>query len=143
MENILEYTKRLIKKHEGLRLEVYKDSQGFITVGYGHALHVGSKITGQMAEDFFEMDVHLAWFDSIKFEHTYKLDLDPVRRCIIVNMIFNMGYRKVCGFEKMIAALKTPNYQLASMEMLDSKWAKQVKGRAHDLARMMETGVML
>ena len=34
----------------------------------------------------------------------------------------------------------TGNYKEASKQMLDSKWAGQVKTRANILAKMMETG---
>jgi len=37
-------------------------------------------------------------------------------------------------------ALKAQNYATAAAEMLDSRWAKQVKGRAKELAEQMRTG---
>ena len=41
----------------------------------------------------------------------------------------------------MIEALKVQDYERAAVEMLDSKWAGQVKGRATRLAQQMRTGV--
>ena len=40
----------------------------------------------------------------------------------------------------MIAAIRDDNYSLASIEMLDSKWARQVGGRAKELAAIMKSG---
>jgi len=37
----------------------------------------------------------------------------------------------------MIAALRLGNYVKAADEMFDSKWARQVKGRANKLAEIM------
>ena len=44
------------------------------------------------------------------------------------------------GFKKMLAALDKADYKTASKEMLNSKWATQVKSRAQFLAKIMETG---
>jgi lysozyme len=41
----------------------------------------------------------------------------------------------------MHAALDAGDYHEAASQMLDSRWAEQVKGRAKELAEMMETGV--
>ena len=40
----------------------------------------------------------------------------------------------------MLAAVEEGDYKKAAKEMLDSKWAFQVKGRAVELAKIMETG---
>jgi hypothetical protein len=37
----------------------------------------------------------------------------------------------------MLTALKAHDYDKVAVEMLDSKWAEQVKGRSHELADMM------
>ena len=52
-------------------------------------------------------------------------------------MAFNLGETRLRGFRKMWAALEEGNYATAAAEMLDSKWATQVKGRARDLAQLM------
>ena len=42
----------------------------------------------------------------------------------------------------MIAALEVGDYEEASVQMLDSRWAKIVKGRAVELSEQMRTGVV-
>jgi len=37
-------------------------------------------------------------------------------------------------------ALDVGDYAEAAVQMLQSKWAKQVKGRSEELAKQMETG---
>jgi lysozyme len=67
--------------------------------------------------------------------------LDSARQMVIMGMIFNMGNR-FDQFKKMIAALEVGDYIEASAQMLDSRWAKTVKGRAVELAEQMRTGVV-
>ncbi len=126
----------MIKKHEGLSLTVYNDTEGIPTVGYGHALHPGSKIPIHAANILFYQDFWTAYEDYEKLN----LDLDPVRKAVVIDMLFNLGWKRFHTFKRMIAALKLGNYRIASKEMLNSKWAGQVGKRATKLARMMEIG---
>ena len=53
-------------------------------------------------------------------------------------MCFNMGSPRVSKFQKMLAALEVQDYQTASTEMLDSRWASQVPNRARELSEIMK-----
>lgn len=64
--------------------------------------------------------------------------LSEVRQDVVLNMIFNLGVVRFKGFKKMISALLRQDYSKAADEMLSSKWASQVKGRATMLAKMMK-----
>jgi lysozyme len=55
-------------------------------------------------------------------------------------MMFNMGAPAFSKFKNFWAALKSNDYATASVEMMDSKWAEQVKGRAVTLSEMMSDG---
>jgi len=140
--NNIEYTEHLIKKQENEILEVYLDSKGVPTAGVGHAFHAGSKITQEISDKLFEMDLHIAYFDCLKFKFKFNMDLDGPREAVIINMLFNMGYGKTCKFKRMISAIKYKLYSLAAFEMLDSQYANDVKDRADELAEIMETGEM-
>ena len=59
---------------------------------------------------------------------------------VLLDMAFNVGLPRLRGFKRMWAALEGRDYSEAAKEMLDSKWARQVKTRAYTLARMMESG---
>lgn len=52
----------LIKKHEGCRLEAYRDSVGVLTIGYGSTLGVreGMVITQDQADERLAQDAHAA-----------------------------------------------------------------------------------
>jgi lysozyme len=42
----------------------------------------------------------------------------------------------------MLSAIHEQDYEEAAKQMLDSKWAKQVKGRANELASMMKSDIL-
>ena len=55
-------------------------------------------------------------------------------------MAFNLGIPRLCKFVKMWNAIESKDYKLASVEMLSSRWAEQVKTRAQILSRAMKDG---
>lgn len=115
-----------IKKEEGLRLEVYLDSLGNPTVGYGHLLRVGSTIPEDVADALFEHDFNRATKDY----ESLQLDLDQVRRSVVIDMLFQMGIGGVYKFKKMLQHLRNKNWIQAAYELMDSEYAKQTPERA-------------
>ena len=144
---------------EGLRLQVYKDTLGIDTIGIGRNLE-DRGITKQELDDLdiptiehvyeygiTEADaVYLATNDVQIVEeelvraHPCVDRLDSVRQLILIDMAFNMGVPRLCKFKNMWAAVHNEDYPTAAKEMLDSRWAKQVKGRATKLANAMHNG---
>ena len=132
-----------IKRHEGSvisnnRHMPYTDSVGKTTIGYGRNIDdVG--ISEQEAHFLLMNDIRIAtselyenfdWFGTI----------NKTRQDVLINMCFNIGINRLKGFKNMIAALKRQDFDDAAKEMLDSKWARQVKGRADELAEQMRKG---
>lgn len=126
----------LIKKHEGLRLTPYKDTEGILTVGYGHNLE--QNITEMDAWRLLREDLQTVENDLHQFG--WYRGLDEVRRAVVQNMVFNLGGPRFAKFKKTIGFIETGQYHQASEEMLDSKWANQVGRRATELSYMMRTG---
>ena len=52
---------------------------------------------------------------------------------VIVNMTFNMGAPRLAKFKKFIAGVNASDWNTAAVEMMDSRWAKQVGNRAERL----------
>ena len=77
-----------------------------------------------------DLEKHLSWFEN----------LDPIRQTVLLDMCFNLGIGGLLKFKDTLKAIETGDYAHASMYMLDSLWAKQVKGRAIRLSQMMLTG---
>lgn len=68
-----------------------------------------------------------------------------VRAEVLVNMAFNMGVPTLLTFKNTLALLQKAvledgRYSKVADGMLNSKWARQVKGRARELAKQMENG---
>jgi len=122
-----------IKHDEGYREEIYFDTEGIPTGGFGHAFHIGSKLPQYIWELILEIDINIAETDYTRLN----LDLDEYRKNVIVNMLFNLGLPRLLKFKKMLKALREHDYERAADEMLDSKWAKQVGQRAERLAKTM------
>lgn len=130
--------KELLIAHEGIRLKPYKCTAGKLTIGIGRNLDdVG--ISADEANILFENDLTKCkkqLSSSLPFFNS----LDEVRQAVLIDMCFNMGLAGLLAFKNTLALIKDGNYTQAANEMLDSKWAAQVKGRATQLSEMMSTG---
>ena len=137
-----EELKEHIKKEEGFRNKVYLDHLGNRTIGYGHLCLPNEKWDDDKIYDSkelnktFEYDFNIACNDAEKL--IAKNSIHPDAFCVLIDMCFNMGSPRVSKFKKMFAALEVQDYQTASKEMLDSKWANQVPNRARRLSEIME-----
>ena len=135
-----DFIKAMIKKHEGYRNRIYLDSLGKPTCGYGHLLAEDTQVPLAASEAFFEQDYRVAFADCVALILEYEIDLTENRKAVLINMLFNMGIGRVRGFKKMFAALQDRDYKEAAVQMLESRWALQVKGRAIELSELMEEG---
>lgn len=127
-----------LRLDEGLRLRPYLCPAGKLTIGYGRNLD-DRGITLPEAEQMLLNDVNAVEKELCAVRvYTY---LDPVRQAVLANMAFNMGMPALRGFKKMFECLELCDYEGAAAEMLHSKWAAQVGGRATRLAKLMKSGV--
>jgi len=125
-------------RHEGLRLKPYRCTAGKLTIGIGRNLDdIGiseAEARLMLRNDIVNAEAELrrsfTWFDR----------LSPLRQQVLINMAFNIGLPRLKGFRNMLAALERNDYNRAAAEMLDSRWARQVKGRATELANWMQQG---
>jgi len=133
----IEQLKKDLKVDEGFRDCVYQCSAGANTIGYGwnmDALPLSLDAADFILEEhiFATLDecAKLPWFTRLSHN----------RQNIIINMVFNMGMGRFLGFKNMIQALKDSRFNDAALEMLDSKWARQVGLRADRLSAEMREG---
>ena len=125
----------LLKKHEGVELKPYRDTEGLMTIGVGRNLdHNGLRM---VEVEFLLMNDLKDCMEEAGTYHWYK-DLSGVRKAVIVSMLFNLGKPRFDKFVKFQAAIAEGLYDRAATEMLDSKWAKQVGKRAIELSMMMQ-----
>jgi len=133
-----EILKQLLIRDEGLRFFPYMDTVGKLTIGVGRNL-TDTGITESEAMLLLDNDIEEACDLTYSFFKEFYMALNDVRKMVLINMVFNMGGR-VLSFKRMRHALRNQDYEQAATQMLDSKWAKQVKGRATRLAQMMASG---
>jgi lysozyme len=130
-----------IETDEGRVMKSYVDTEGHLTGGVGHLLTneekalypEGTPIPEDVVNEWYRIDLKEAEADADKF---YKTD-DPNLRAILTNMSFNLGSTRLGKFKKLKQALVAGDYEEAGAQMLDSKWAGQVKGRATRLIERM------
>ncbi len=134
--------REMIKRHEGVRRFVYRCSAGALTIGVGRNIdpnkggiglsdsEVDMILTNDIARVYMELESNLDFFH----------DLDEARQDVMIDMSFNLGLPRFLEFRKMLAAVELGDYERASAEMLDSRWADMVKGRAKTLSLIMKKG---
>lgn len=126
-----------IKKHEGLRLKLYKDTVNKWTVGYGRNIE-DNGISKEEADFMFDND--FARCQRELAPYPWYVNQPQNVQDALMNMCFNLGIGRLLGFKKMIMALTAKDYTKAAIEALDSKWATQVPNRAKDIALMIRQG---
>ncbi len=138
----LSYTEEMIQSHEGVSLRVYKDHLGNLTVGVGHLvtksdnLSEGDSIDYERMHAMFRKDV----VEARRVAKTLVTGFEELHwkaRVVLTNMSFQLGYNRLKSFKKTIAFLENKEYTKASVEMLNSDWAKQTPSRAKELSTLM------
>ena len=126
-----------IKKHEGFRSKVYKCTEGYDTIGYGFAIkdlemdeNIAELILMKKIKKLLERIIKtFSWFKDSPKEIQY----------VVTNMCYQLGLKGFSKFKKTIYLLETEQYEEASIEMLDSLWAKQTPNRAKELSETLRS----
>ena len=124
-----EQVAQYIQMHEGLSLKPYYCTANKLSIGIGRNLD-DRGITKEEALLLFANDLRLAESDLYRvFGEDLKSFPDNVQLAFI-DMIFQLGLTRFCGFKKMIDYAKAGNWKEAARELMDSKYARQVPDRA-------------
>ena len=126
-----------IKRHEGFSPTVYKCTEGYDTIGYGFAIK-DLDIDEDVA-DFILMKKLHTLLQRISVAFPWFQDIDDIAKSVVINMCYQLGLRGFSKFKKTIYLLETNQYQEASIEMLDSLWAKQTRNRAKELSETLRS----
>ena len=134
----------MLKRHEGVKTHAYRDSLGILTIGCGrnisdserhHGLGISEDeidymLSNDVARTIAELAKEYPWFNDLE---------EGARRDAIINMHFNLGRARFAGFKKAIGHMENASHEDAALEFLNSRWAKQVKGRAIEVTDMIKT----
>lgn len=135
-----------LRRDEGVRYVVYKDTKGIDTTGVGHNLEakplpdgwayplndtqVNSLLADDLEDVFHDLDRNLPWWT----------DLNDVRQRALANFVFQLGITKALGFTQSLPLIRQGKYVDAANNMLLSAWAKQVPNRAKRVTDMIRNG---
>lgn len=133
----------MLKRHEGVESHVYRCSAGYETIGVGRNISKsGLGLADDEVDYLLENDI-VRVIKELSSEYPWFKDLDDVRKDAIIDISFNLGATRLRGFRRALAAMDAADYKTASLEFLDSKWSRDVKGRSTELAYMIEMGEYL
>lgn len=137
--------KEEIIAEEGEKLKVYRDTEGFLTVGIGHKIirgdleyqkAIGHPITKRRSTELFERDTKRTLEELDRRIPWLKTQPPEIIRAI-ANMAFQMGVAGVLKFHKMLEKIHDKNYEAAYTEGLRSIWARQTPARARRVMTMI------
>lgn len=128
-----------IKASEGFRAKPYYDTEGHLTIGYGQLI-AELVVSKELAEEWLKQAVRKVEVELEK-DKRFQAITNQARKDVLVEMGYNLGVAGLMKFTQTWQAIEAKDWDKAALNMLNSKWAKQVKGRAIRLASQMRDGV--
>ena len=125
-----------LKIDEGFRSTTYVDTAGHLSVGFGCNLDAGISeyaATALLTAQATECANTLATY-------TWSSGLNDVRASVLISLAFNLGITGLMRFQRMIAAIRSGDWQTAHDQLLDSDAARELPTRYQMLAKMLLTG---
>jgi lysozyme len=123
-----EKLKEHIKEYEGFSSLPYDCTAGFLTIGFGRNLEQRG-ITKEEAEILLANDIKIAENEISRIIKDWQA-LPEQAKIVLIDLTYNLGLKKLLTFEKMLDAVDRRDWESAHSELLDSKYARQVKRRA-------------
>ena len=145
--------KDIIIEAEGFRAIKYRCSKGIPTIGYGRTwlsddecIRLGVEsfndlalITQERARWLLDRDI-LRCIGELQEKLSYFSMLPSEVQIVLVDLCFNLGINRLMKFRNMIRYISLGEYSNASIELLDSNYASDVKGRALRNSIALSTG---
>ena len=133
----------MLTRHEGKKSHVYQDTKKIWTIAIGRNVdkdHNGPGLSDDEMEYMLENDI-IKRTKALARTYPWFGQLDEVRQDALIDMSF-MGLRALGGFGLMMKAFEEGDYEEASVQAVDSKWAKKdvAKSRSEEIAFMIRTG---
>ena len=150
----LDLALKLVKEAEGFEPHEYRCTAKKLTQGYGRNLEVhplSDEEKAELNEDgSVSKEVAEKWALKELNECEYKLSQNiiyqkqtEVRKAVLLDMCFNIGYSGLMKFKKMWFALGDRDYTTASREMKDSSWYVQVGTRGKRNVTIMASNMIV
>jgi lysozyme len=127
-----------LKRDEVPALLPYECSAGFLTLGCGRNIEERG-ITDEESDFLLSNDIDICVAE-LKNTFSWFKNLTDARKRVMINMCFNLGLSRLLGFKKFLAAMEVANWEEAGVQMLDSKWSRQVGPRSTRLRDLLLEG---
>jgi lysozyme len=141
------FAELMIKLDEGWSPHEYHCTEGFVTTGWGrkvsnikYAPLGNTKTTKEKEIVFVRKRIQEIESALEKQQPSAWMKCNEARKAVLIGMGFQMGVTGLLAFKKMWEALSRGDFELASREMLNSKWAVQTKNRAKRYSDQMKIG---
>lgn len=149
--NYFDKALELVKEAEGFEPLPYRCTAGKLTQGYGRNLEVyplseeeeatlneDGSVSEEVAEkwaynELLNCELRLTNAPSFK-------ECNDIRKAVLLDMAFNMGFDGLMKFKKMHKALINRDWLQAAQEMKDSSWYLQVGNRSKRNYTLMVKG---
>jgi len=126
-----------LPRDEGVRHMPYVDTAGKTSIGIGRNLtDVG--VHDDEIEMMLDNDISAAEMAARSLLDNFDA-LSDVRKAVVVNMAFNLGYQKLAEFAHTLKAIRESRWDDAADGMNASLWAREVGARALRLSAMMRS----
>jgi lysozyme len=136
----------LLSLHEGVRLKAYDDAtgktvlpgdtvKGNVTIGIGRNL-IGNGISTREMKALLKNDIARARKRAERYK--WFSGMNQPRQAVIVSLIFNMG--NIDSFVRMRRAIVFKDWETSAVELLDSKYSRDVGDRCLILSDMLRSG---
>lgn len=125
-----------IKESEGFRSKVYQCTAGYDTIGFGFKVS-DLELDVDMAEEILVRKLEKL-IRRVKNRFSWVNEAPYEIQDVVYEMCYQMGVSGFSKFKKTIQYLSDKNYDKASKEMLDSRWARQTPNRAIRLSNIVK-----
>lgn len=133
----------ILKIREGIKLQVYRDSKGFPTVGIGHLvreaddLEPGDTITQEECDAFFREDAQGA-MEAAKRQMAEAGITSPDFLPWLASVNFQLGTKWTAEFNTTWGMIKGGHYADAADHLSTTAWAHETPVRVQDFARALK-----
>ena len=129
----IERLKNSIQQNEGYKSEVYTDSLGNKTLGYGHLVKpsetfkIGKRYSRRVIDQIFSYDLNICIQDGTKL--TRGMDLPDEAMEVVCELAYQLGINRLKKFVLFFGCLKEKKYVDAGFELENSLLYRQCPER--------------
>ena len=130
----------MLKRHEGVRSNVYLCSAGYETLGVGRNISESGLGLTEDEIDFLLINDITRVKQELTDAYFWFPALNEARQDAMIDICFNLGLTRLRGFVNALEAMSREQFDVAADEFMDSRWSQQVGNRAVEVTEMIRTG---